>query len=62
MDNLFTKPVAAMTEQEVMIAAKIGRLKFDRENSSPNYIKKYDDLPSRECLLRQYGLQESDQP
>jgi hypothetical protein len=53
MQELLTKRIEEMSMDEALVAAKLGRMSFDRERSSPSSVAAYDALPSKEELLKQ---------
>jgi hypothetical protein len=55
--SLLTKPVAEMTSEEALKAARIGRLQFDPCENSPETVKYYNSLPTKEQLLKEIELE-----
>ena len=59
--NILTKPVAEMTVEEALQAAKIGRLSFEPVNSCQSSVKYYNALPPKEVLLAALEKEPEDQ-
>lgn len=53
MNNILTKPVAEMTTEEAMMAARAGRLQYLPEENSSESNRYYDSLPDKDTILKQ---------
>lgn len=53
MNNILTKPVAEMTTEGAMMAARAGRLQYLPEENSPESNRYYDSLPDKDTILKQ---------
>jgi hypothetical protein len=59
MREILTKPVAEMTTEEALLAARAGRLQYLPEENTPESGRNYESLPDKSAILKQIELEQS---